>query len=97
MTLPNTVLTQTNICSDIYRMAMVPISSIVDLNYYPLIPYLPETLKIMRDNEHKEVTDKYGNVITHGDYVSTRIRGGTHEGRVSKTTTYGQPFLGVIF
>ena len=35
----------------------------------------------MRDNE---VTDKYGNVINYGDYVSTKIRGGTHEGRVSK-------------
>lgn len=35
----------------------------------------------MGDNK---VTDKYGNVIDYGDYVSTKIRGGTHEGRVSK-------------
>lgn len=35
----------------------------------------------MRDNE---VTDKHGNVIDRGDYVSTKIRGGTHEGHVSK-------------
>lgn len=60
---------------------MVPISGILNLNCYLLIPSLPETLNTMRDNE---VTDKYGNVINYGDYVSTKIRGGTHEGRVSK-------------
>lgn len=38
-------------------------------------------LNIMDDNK---VTDKYGNAIDYGDYVSTKIRGGTHEGRVSK-------------
>ncbi|KAJ5425913.1 hypothetical protein N7465_000983 [Penicillium sp. CMV-2018d] len=38
----------------------------------------------MRDNE---VTDKHGNVIDYGDYVSTKIRGGTHEGRVEEVIT----------
>ncbi|CAI7591879.1 unnamed protein product [Penicillium discolor] len=38
----------------------------------------------MRDNE---VTDKHGNVIDRGDYVSTKIRGGTHEGRVEEVIT----------
>ena len=32
----------------------------------------------------KEVTDKHGNIIHRGDYVVTKIRGGTHEGHVSK-------------
>jgi hypothetical protein len=35
----------------------------------------------MSDNE---ITDKHGNIIHQGDYVATRIRGGTHEGNVSK-------------
>lgn len=35
----------------------------------------------MRDNE---ITDKNGNTINRGDYVVTKIRGGTHEGNVSK-------------
>lgn len=60
---------------------MIPISSILNSNCYLLVPSLLETLNIMRDNE---VTDKHGNVIDCGDYVSTKIRGGTHEGRVSK-------------
>ncbi|CAI7629983.1 unnamed protein product [Penicillium crustosum] len=38
----------------------------------------------MRDNE---VTDKHGNVIDRGDYVSTKIRSGTHEGRVEEVIT----------
>jgi hypothetical protein len=33
---------------------------------------------------HNEVMDKNGNIINHGDYVVTKIRGGTHEGHVSK-------------
>lgn len=44
----------------------------------------------MRDNE---VTDKHGNVIDRGDYVSTKIRGGTHEGRVSKRQLVDNPLL----
>lgn len=35
----------------------------------------------MCDNK---VTDKHENVINPGDYVGTKIRGGTHEGHVSK-------------
>jgi hypothetical protein len=31
-----------------------------------------------------EVKDKNGNIIHPGDYVVTKIRGGTHEGHVSK-------------
>jgi hypothetical protein len=31
-----------------------------------------------------QVTDKHGNIINQGDYVVTKIRGGTHEGNVSK-------------
>lgn len=42
----------------------------------------------MRDNE---VTDKHGNVIDRGDYVSTKIRSGTHEGRVSKRQLMDNP------
>ncbi|KAJ5493874.1 hypothetical protein N7463_009961 [Penicillium fimorum] len=38
----------------------------------------------MGDNK---VTDKHGNVINHGDYVGTRIRGGTHEGPVEEIIT----------
>ncbi|OQE41141.1 hypothetical protein PENCOP_c005G03851 [Penicillium coprophilum] len=38
----------------------------------------------MGDNE---VTDKHGNVIHPGDYVGTRIRGGTHEGYVKEIVT----------
>ncbi|KAJ5510466.1 hypothetical protein N7453_002569 [Penicillium expansum] len=34
-----------------------------------------------------KVTDKYGNVINRGDYVWTRIRGGTHEGHVEEVIT----------
>lgn len=30
-----------------------------------------------------EVTDKHGKTIHRGDYVVTKIRGGTHEGNVS--------------
>lgn len=33
--------------------------------------------------ERGEVLDKNGNVIHEGDYVFTRMRGGTHEGKVS--------------
>lgn len=60
------------------------------MNSYLLVPSLPETLNIMRDNE---VTDKHGNVIDRGDYVSTKIRGGTHEGRVSKRQLVDNPLL----
>ncbi|KAJ5826837.1 hypothetical protein N7447_003600 [Penicillium robsamsonii] len=38
----------------------------------------------MGDNK---VTDKYGDVIHPGDYVGTRIRGGTHEGPVEEIIT----------
>jgi hypothetical protein len=31
------------------------------------------------------IVDKYGNAIQEGDYVFTRIRGGSHEGKVRKT------------
>jgi hypothetical protein len=33
---------------------------------------------------HGEVFDKHGNAIHEGDYVVTKIRGGTHEGKVSQ-------------
>lgn len=64
--------------------------TISNLNSYLLVPSSPETLNIMRDNE---VTDKHGNVIDRGDYVSTKIRGGTHEGRVSKRQLVDNPLL----
>lgn len=67
---------------------MVPISRILNLNCHLPVPFLPETPKIMRDNE---VTDKHGNVIDRGDYVSTKIRSGTHEGRVSKRQLMDNP------
>ncbi|KAJ5055385.1 hypothetical protein NUH16_010948 [Penicillium rubens] len=35
----------------------------------------------MSDNE---IADKHGNIIHQGDYVATRIRGGTHEGNVNQ-------------
>lgn len=52
----------------------------LNTNCYLFIPFLPDTLNIMGDNE---VTDKNGNIINSGDYVCTKIRGGTHEGHVS--------------
>ncbi|KAJ5195413.1 uncharacterized protein N7498_008851 [Penicillium cinerascens] len=36
---------------------------------------------------HGEVLDKNGNVIHEGDYVFTRMRGGTHEGKVDEIIT----------
>jgi hypothetical protein len=60
---------------------MASISSVINTNCYLFIPFLPETLNIMGGNQ---VTDKHGNIINHGDYVVTKIRGGTHEGHVSK-------------
>ncbi|KGO74596.1 hypothetical protein PITC_002410 [Penicillium italicum] len=33
---------------------------------------------------NNNVTDKYGSDINRGDYVWTRIRGGTHEGHVEE-------------
>ncbi|KAJ6120932.1 hypothetical protein N7523_005212 [Penicillium sp. IBT 18751x] len=36
---------------------------------------------------HEEVLDKDGNPIHEGDYVVTRIRGGTHEGKVEEIIT----------
>ncbi|KAJ6181192.1 hypothetical protein N7519_011653 [Penicillium mononematosum] len=38
----------------------------------------------MSDNE---IADKHGNIIHQGDYVATRIRGGTHEGNVEEIIT----------
>ncbi|OQD78946.1 hypothetical protein PENANT_c070G08481 [Penicillium antarcticum] len=35
----------------------------------------------MSDNK---VTDKHGHIIKHGDYVVTKIRGGTHEGHLEE-------------
>ncbi|KAJ5676761.1 uncharacterized protein N7477_002394 [Penicillium maclennaniae] len=35
---------------------------------------------------HEEVLDKNGNPIHKGDYVVTRIRGGTHEGKAQQST-----------
>lgn len=32
--------------------------------------------------EQNEVVDKHGKTIHEGDYVFTKIRGGTHEGKV---------------
>lgn len=32
--------------------------------------------------DHKKVSDKNSEPIHEGDYVYTRIRGGTHEGKV---------------
>ncbi|KAJ5971620.1 uncharacterized protein N7479_001538 [Penicillium vulpinum] len=34
-----------------------------------------------------KVTDKHGNIIKPGNYVSTKIRGGTHEGHVEEIIT----------
>ena len=34
--------------------------------------------------EASEIKDKHGNPIHEGDYVFTRIRGGSHEGEVGK-------------
>lgn len=31
------------------------------------------------------IVDKYGNAIQEGDYVFTKIRGGSHEGKARKT------------
>ncbi|KAJ5197714.1 uncharacterized protein N7498_006831 [Penicillium cinerascens] len=39
-----------------------------------------------RDN----VSDKNGEPIHEGDYVYTRIRGGTHEGKVEEIVTDGE-------
>ncbi|KAJ6012451.1 hypothetical protein N7522_002806 [Penicillium canescens] len=60
---------------------MIPIYLISSIISYLLLPLLPETLNIMSD---KEVTDKHGNIIHPGDYVVTKIRGGTHEGQVDE-------------
>jgi hypothetical protein len=47
----------------------------------------------------KEVTDKHGNIIHRGDYVVTKIRGGTHEGHVSKAQhqhTIGWTYMSLV-
>lgn len=69
---------------------MVPISSTLNLNIHLLVPSFPKTVNIMGDSK---VTDKYGIVINRGDYVWTRIRGGTHEGHVSKPQLTDNPLL----
>lgn len=46
----------------------------------------------MGDNK---VTDKHENVINPGDYVGTKIRGGTHEGHVCKSWQLVVNFLGL--
>ncbi|KAJ5432372.1 uncharacterized protein N7458_011528 [Penicillium daleae] len=33
------------------------------------------------------IVDKYGNAIQEGDYVFSRIRGGSHEGKVQEIVT----------
>ncbi|KAJ5880460.1 uncharacterized protein N7473_011513 [Penicillium subrubescens] len=33
------------------------------------------------------IVDKYGNAIQEGDYVFTKIRGGSHEGKVQEIVT----------
>lgn len=35
--------------------------------------------------DQNEIVDKHDNPIHVGDYVFTRIRGGTHEGKVSQS------------
>ncbi|CAI7678457.1 unnamed protein product [Penicillium pancosmium] len=37
--------------------------------------------------EHSDIDDKHGNPIHQGDYVFTRIRGGSHEGKVEEVIT----------
>ncbi|KAJ6114457.1 hypothetical protein N7486_000235 [Penicillium sp. IBT 16267x] len=37
--------------------------------------------------DHDNVSDKNGEPIHEGDYVYTRIRGGTHEGKVEEIVT----------
>ncbi|KAJ5370063.1 uncharacterized protein N7496_006155 [Penicillium cataractarum] len=34
-----------------------------------------------------QIVDKHGNAIHEGDYVFTRIRGGSHEGKVQEIVT----------
>ncbi|KAJ5223199.1 uncharacterized protein N7469_009439 [Penicillium citrinum] len=52
--------------------------------------------------EHGDIYDKQGNPIHQEDYVFTRIRGGTHEGKVRQISTdlsinQESKFLGVFF
>ncbi|KAJ5673759.1 hypothetical protein N7462_009198 [Penicillium macrosclerotiorum] len=37
--------------------------------------------------ENSDIWDKYGNPIHKADYVFTRIRGGSHEGKVEEIIT----------
>ena len=46
--------------------------------------------------EASKITDKHGNVIHEGDYVFTKIRGGTHEGKVSQKCHAGSISAGTI-
>lgn len=39
----------------------------------------------LRKMDNTEIVDKHGNTIHEGDYVFTRIRGGSHEGKVWQT------------
>jgi hypothetical protein len=39
---------------------------------------------LLNKMEANKIADKHGNVIHEGDYVFTKIRGGTHEGKVSQ-------------
>jgi hypothetical protein len=79
------IIAQTHICSDIRLISII--YQLKAICY--LLLFLPETLNTM---SHNEVKDKHGNIINHGDYVVTNIRGGTHEGHVSKQQNpYEQP------
>lgn len=62
------------------------IFSIINTNKVLLIYLISlRKLNIMSNND---IADKHGNIIHQGDYVATRIRGGTHEGSVSRRNSF---------
>ena len=61
-----------------------------------------ELIDLFSNMEHGDIYDKQGNPIHQEDYVFTRIRGGTHEGKVRQISTdlsinQESKFLGVFF